>query len=100
MRAITVCLVAAAATLGLAVPASAAEPESGEVVVFSTEVQPLHVYRDPQGCQQLPLTAHVLSNLTDHPVKVYGNPFCVGPSVSVPPGHGVHVPGGAGSFSA
>ncbi|MEU3711883.1 hypothetical protein [Streptomyces catenulae] len=100
MRAITVCLVAAAATLGSAVPASATEPASGEVVVFSTEAQPLDVYRDPEGCRQLPTLAHVLANRTDHPVKVYGNPFCVGPSVAVLPDHGIHVPGGAGSFSA
>ncbi|MFF9480633.1 hypothetical protein [Streptomyces sp. NPDC014733] len=100
MRAITVCLMAAAAALGAAGPASAAGQEPGEVVVFSTEAQPLSVYRDPEGCQGLPTTAHVLSNLTDRPVKVYGNPFCLGPSVVVPPGHGTHVPGGAGSFSA
>ncbi len=101
MRAILVSLVAAGAVLGLAAPAPAAgRAASGDVVVFSTEAQPLDVYRDPVGCQQLPTVAHVLTNQTDRPVKVYGNPFCLGPSVVVQPGYGTHVPGGAGSFSA
>ncbi|GGR00399.1 hypothetical protein GCM10010195_65390 [Kitasatospora griseola] len=101
MRAILVSLVAAASVIGLAAPAPAApRAASGEVVVFSTEAQPLDVYRDPSGCQQLPAIAHVLNNQTDRPVQVYGNPFCLGPSVTVQPGRGTHVPGGAGSFSA
>lgn len=97
-RAVLISLVAASAVFGLAGSAQAAA--TGDVVVFSTEVQPLDVYRDPTGCQQLPTVAHVLNNQTDRPVRVYGNPFCVGPSVVVQPGHGTHVPGGAGSFSA
>lgn len=97
-RAVLISLVAASAVFGLAGSAQAAA--TGDVVVFSTEVQPLDVYRDPSGCQQLPTVAHVLNNQTDRPVRVYGNPFCVGPSVVVQPGHGTHVPGGAGSFSA
>ncbi|MGW1840102.1 hypothetical protein [Streptomyces sp. NPDC002067] len=100
MRVITVGLVAAAVALGVAGPAVAAGPEGGEVAVFSTEAQPLDVYRDPEGCHALPAAAHVLANLTDRPVKVYGNPFCLGPSVVVLAGHGTHVPGGAGSFSS
>ncbi|GLW55734.1 hypothetical protein Kpho01_37450 [Kitasatospora phosalacinea] len=101
MRAILVSLVAVGSVLGLAAPApAAARAASGDVVVFSTEAQPLDVYRDPAGCQQLPGLAHVLANQTDRPVKVYGNPFCLGPSVVAQPGYGTHVPGGAGSFSA
>ncbi|WP_285738937.1 hypothetical protein [Kitasatospora phosalacinea] len=101
VRAILVSLVAVGSVLGLAAPAPAApRAASGDVVVFSTEAQPLDVYRDPAGCQQLPTLAHVLANQTDRPVKVYGNPFCLGPSVVVQPGYGTHVPGGAGSFSA
>ncbi|MEV6353943.1 hypothetical protein ACWEP8_02370 [Streptomyces hydrogenans] len=96
-RAVLISLVAASAVLGLAGSAQAA---TGDVVVFSTEVQPLDVYRDPVGCQQLPTVAHVLTNQTDRPVRVYGNPWCIGPSVVVQPGYGTHVPGGAGSFSA
>ncbi|MGW4378986.1 hypothetical protein [Kitasatospora sp. NPDC004531] len=92
---------AAASVLGMAAPAPAAtRAASGEVVVFSSELLPLDVYRDPSGCQQLPTVAHVLNNQTDRPVQVYGNPFCIGPSVAVQPGYGTHVPGGAGSFSA
>ncbi|MFF9343898.1 MULTISPECIES: hypothetical protein [unclassified Streptomyces] len=97
-RAVLISLVAAGAVLGLAGSAQAAA--SGDVVVFSTEVQPLDVYRDPAGCQRLPAVAHVLTNQTDRPVRIYGNPFCLGPSVAVQPGFGTHVPGGAGSFSA
>ncbi|MFB8040992.1 hypothetical protein ACFC8F_06825 [Streptomyces hydrogenans] len=96
-RAVLISLVAASAVLGLAGSAQAA---TGDVVVFSTEAQPLDVYRDPVGCRQLPTVAHVLTNQTDRPVRVYGNPFCLGPSVVVQPGYGTHVPGGAGSFSA
>ncbi|GHJ91360.1 MULTISPECIES: hypothetical protein [Streptomyces] len=97
-RAVLISLVAASAVLGLAGSAQAAA--TGDVVVFSTEVQPLDVYRDPAGCRQLPTVAHVLTNQTDRPVRIYGNPFCLGPSVVVQPGYGTHVPGGAGSFSA
>ncbi|NML52613.1 hypothetical protein HHL19_17650 [Streptomyces sp. R302] len=97
-RAVLVALVAASAVFGLTGSAQAAA--SGDVVVFSTELQPLDVYRDPVGCRQLPVAAHVLNNQTDGPVRIYGNPFCLGPSVVVQPGYGVHVPGGAGSFSA
>ncbi|MFJ5927222.1 hypothetical protein ACIQF6_31990 [Kitasatospora sp. NPDC092948] len=94
-------MVAAASVLGAAAPAPAApRAANGQVVVFSTELQPLDVYNNPSGCQQLPTVAHVLSNQTDRPVQVYGNPFCVGPSAVVQPGFGTHVPGGAGSFSA
>ncbi|MFD8481575.1 hypothetical protein [Kitasatospora sp. NPDC059673] len=101
VRAILVSMVAAASALGLAAPAPAAtRSANGQVVVFSTELQPLDIYTNPSGCQQLPATAHVLNNQTDGPVQVYGNPLCLGPSVTVKPGHGTHVPGGAGSFSA
>ncbi|MEV7216334.1 hypothetical protein AB0O31_25000 [Kitasatospora cineracea] len=101
VRKILVSLLAAGSVLGLAAPAPAAvRSASGDVVVFSTEAQPLDVYRDPAGCQQLPALAHVLTNQTDGPVKIYSNPFCLGPSVVVQPGYGTHVPGGAGSFSA
>ncbi|MFH8341797.1 hypothetical protein [Streptomyces sp. AM6-12] len=97
-KAVLVSLAAAACSvLGLAGSAQAA---SGDVVVFSTEVQPLDVYHDPVGCHRLPALAHVLSNLSDEPVRIYGNPFCLGPSLAVQPGYGTHVPGGAGSFSA
>ncbi|MEV7674635.1 hypothetical protein [Streptomyces sp. NPDC088752] len=98
VRAVLISLVAAGSMLGTAAPALA--DAVGEVVVFSTEAQPLDVYRDPAGCQRLPTVAHVLTNRTDKPVKVYGNPFRLGPSLTVQPGHGTHVPGGAGSFSA
>lgn len=95
-------LAAACAVLGLAGPAQAApaqDASTGQVVVFSTEFQPLDVYENPEGCHKLPLAGHVLSNMTDKPVKVYGDPFCMTPSLHVPPGHGSHVPPMSGSFS-
>ncbi|MYU20749.1 hypothetical protein [Streptomyces sp. SID8352] len=94
---ITCVLLAAVAGVGLAAgPAAAAD---GEVTVFQTELQPLTVYKDPAGCQKLPAAAHVLNNTTDRPVRIYGDPFCLGPSLVVPPGHGSHVAPGSGSFS-
>ncbi|MFJ6247255.1 MULTISPECIES: hypothetical protein [unclassified Streptomyces] len=97
-RAVLISLIAAGSMLGQAAPARA--DAVGDVVVFSTEAQALDVYGDPAGCHRLPTVAHVLTNRTDRPVRIYGNPFCLGPSVTVQPGYGTHVPGGAGSFSA
>ncbi len=88
-----------AAAMALALPGSALA-DSGDVTVFETEVQPLTTYDSPSGCEKLPPAAHVLTNRTDEPVRIYGDPFCTGPSLSVPPGHGSHVAPGSGSFSA
>jgi hypothetical protein len=91
---------AAVATVGLAAaPAQAAA--TGQVVVFSTEFQPLDVYTDPSGCHKLPITSHVVDNLTDQPIKIYLDPFCTIPSPipTLAPGYGSHV-SGVGSFSA
>lgn len=88
-------LLAASAATG-----TAAAAEEGDVAVFSTEVTPLTVYRDPHGCQKLPPDAHVLTNHTDRPVTVYADPFCLTPGLTVQPGHGSHVAPGSGSFSA
>lgn len=94
-------------TFGPGAPALAAT--QGKVVVFDTEtpVNPtlmgtkLDQYDNPQGCITLSAAAHVLDNLTDTPVKVYGSPGCMGPSLTIPPGYGSHVPPGKiGSFSA
>lgn len=81
----------------LGTPALAA---TGRVVVFQTEVQPLSVYEDPSGCHAMPPLSHVLTNETDSPVRIYPDPFCLGPSTVVQPGYGSHVAPGAGSFSA
>lgn len=95
-------LAAACAVLGLAGSAQAApaqDASTGQVVAFSNEFQPLNVYENPEGCQKLPMGAHVLSNTTDQTVRVYGDPFCLTPSLQVAPGHGAHVPPMVGSFS-
>ncbi len=89
----------ATAAMSLALPGSALAA-TDEVTVFETEVQPLTTYDDPSGCEKLPPASHVLTNQTDDPVRIYGDPFCTGPSLVVPPGHGSHVAPGSGSFSA
>ncbi|MCN9242331.1 hypothetical protein NGF19_16280 [Streptomyces sp. RY43-2] len=102
MRRTRIALLAAVSAL-LAVSAAsgtAAAAEEGDVVVFRTELSPLTVYHDPQGCQKLPLDAHVLTNRTDKPVTVYADPFCLTPGLVVQPGYGSHVAPGSGSFSA
>jgi hypothetical protein len=87
----------ALATMGVvAVPASAA---TGQVTVFETEILPLTTYVNPDGCYKLPVAAHVLNNQTDSPVRIYGDPFCMGPSMLILPGFGSHVATGFGSFS-
>ncbi|MFC6063359.1 hypothetical protein [Streptomyces ochraceiscleroticus] len=91
--------VALIASVSATVPATAA-PSDGEVTVFRTELQPLTTYENPAGCQTLPVGAHVLVNRTDKPVRVYRDPFCLTPSLTVQPGYGTHVPPDTGSFSA
>ncbi|MER7398575.1 hypothetical protein ABT381_24055 [Streptomyces sp. NPDC000151] len=95
----TLVAVALIASVSAVVPAAAA-PSDGEVTVFETELQPLTTYENPVGCQKLPPAAHVLVNRTDKPVQVYGDPFCLSPSLTVQPGFGAHVPPNSGSFSA
>ena len=92
--------VAGALFAGTALSGTAAAVEPGEVVVFRTELSPLTVYEEPHGCHKLPADAHVLTNRTDRPVTVYGDPFCLTPGLVVQPGHGAHVAPGSGSFSA
>ncbi|MDI3405566.1 hypothetical protein [Streptomyces cavernicola] len=96
-RALLISLAAAASTLGMVAPAQAAD--AGDVVVFSTEFQPLDTYENPQGCHKLPLAAHTLTNRTDKPVTVHADPFCVTPGLTIMPGYGSHVAPGTGSFS-
>jgi hypothetical protein len=91
-------VIAVATTLAVAVPA-VAESASGKVIVFSTEVTELTVWEDPAGCVKLPVAAHVLVNQTDKDVKVYGDPFCISPGLTVAPGFGSHVAPGSGAFS-
>ncbi|MEV0600187.1 hypothetical protein AB0I82_12940 [Streptomyces sp. NPDC050315] len=91
--------VALIASVSATAPATAA-PSDGEVTVFETEFQPLTTYENPEGCHKLPAGAHVLVNRSDKPVQIYGDPFCVTPSLTVQPGHGSHVAPGTGSFSA
>jgi hypothetical protein len=103
VKTLGVTLAAVCSVLCLAGSAQAApvqDASTGQVVVFSTEFQPLTTWENPEGCQHLPAGAHVLTNQTDMAVTVYGDPFCMTPSpVRVSPGHGSHVPPTAGSFS-
>ncbi|PYC73885.1 hypothetical protein C7C46_24945 [Streptomyces tateyamensis] len=100
---LTVMLAAATLTGVAAAPAQAA---TGQVVVYSTQLEPLTVYQDPQGCTQLPPFAHVLNNQTDATVTVYADRWCTLPFTEnaltlgqLAPGYGTHVTG-AGSFRA
>lgn len=77
-----------------------AEAAIGDVTVFSTELQPLDVYHDPVGCRKLPPAAHVLVNQSSDDVRVYLDPFCLTPNLTVRPGYGSHVVPGSGSFAA
>lgn len=92
----------------VAVPtAVAADSGSGSVVVFSSEFQELAIYPKGSGggCHNLPITSHVLDNLTDANVTVYADPFCTIPAAlpsggsigQVAPGYGTHV-SNVGSF--
>lgn len=90
---------AAIAIVGIPAPAASAAT-SDQVLIFSTEFEPVTKYESPSGCHRAPATAHVLVNDTAGPVRVYGDPFCLTPSLVVQPGHGTHIPPGTGSFSA
>jgi hypothetical protein len=92
-------LVAVATILTTAAPA-VAEPATGTVTVFTTELSPATVYENPEGCVKLPVDSHVLVNQTDKDVIVYADPFCLTPGLTVAPGYGSHVALGSGSFSA
>jgi hypothetical protein len=102
----TVITLAIAATTLVGVAAAPAQAATGQVVVYSSQFQPLDVYRDPKGCNQLPPFAHVLDNLTDSTITVYADPWCTVPFAEdglsfgrLAAGYGTHVTG-AGSFSA
>jgi hypothetical protein len=96
------------AALGIVVPALAvsilacppAVAATGDVTVFSLETVPVTVYHDPVACQKLPPGAHVLVNQTEDDVRIYADPLCLTPSLTIHPGYGSHVAPGSGSFSA
>ncbi|MFI6803326.1 hypothetical protein [Streptosporangium canum] len=93
-------LTAAAVAISPLAAAAPALAASGEVVVYSTELQPLYVYANPNGCQNLPPAAHQMNNRTDADVRLYVYPGCIGPVAWIlKPGYGVHTPP-IGSFSA
>ncbi|MFI9450005.1 hypothetical protein [Amycolatopsis sp. NPDC052450] len=90
-----------AASVGalLIVPSPPAEAAAGNVVVFSTEFQRLDTFRNPEGCNKLPVAAHVLANLSSSDLVIHGDPFCLTPGLTVRAGYGSHVAAGSGSFS-
>lgn len=93
-------IAAAAGMFTVAAAAGTAVAATGTVSVFGTELEQVTNYDSPSGCQKLPVTAHVLVNNTDAPVRIYADPFCLTPSLTVPGGYGSHVAPGSGSFSA
>lgn len=81
-----------------------AEPEGaraeGAVLVFKNELSPSQRYDNPSGCTKLAPDSHLLTNLTDSRIRVYGDPFCLTPSLVVAPGTGAHIQTPISSFSA
>jgi hypothetical protein len=101
MRKLAAVLVAVLSGLvGSILTGAPADAATGDVTVFSTELQPLDVYHDPVGCVKLPPAAHVLINQSSGDVRIYGDPLCLTPDLTVHPGFGSHVASGSGSFSA
>jgi hypothetical protein len=101
MRRLATVLVAVVSGLAVSILTGIpAQATTGDVTVFSTELQPLDVYHDPVGCLKLPPAAHVLVNQSSGDVQVYLDPLCLTPSLTVHPGFGSHVAPGSGSFSA
>jgi hypothetical protein len=98
-RLVTATLGALAATALLASMNPPAQAAAGRVAVFSTEVTAIEIYRNPNGCNKLPLAAHVLVNLTNADVVVHADPFCMTPGLVVKEEHGSHVTPGSGAFS-
>jgi hypothetical protein len=98
-RLVTTTLATFAATALIGISHPPAQAATGRVAVFSTEFTPVQVYEDPNGCNKLPLDAHVLVNLTDAEIVVHGDPLCLTPGLVVQPEHGSHVSPGSGSFS-
>lgn len=98
-RLVIAALSAASAGALLIVSSPPAQAAVGTVVVFSTELQQLETYENPEGCNKLPTAAHVLANLTFSELVVHGDPFCLTPGLTVDAGYGSHVPADSGSFS-
>ncbi|RKS09722.1 hypothetical protein DFP74_5464 [Nocardiopsis sp. Huas11] len=92
----TVTVAAATVLIGTG-PAQAA---TGEVIVFTTELEELTTYQDPASgsCMALPATAHVVINRTDADVYIHPGRTCFLPGVQVAPDHGWHAPP-SGMFS-
>ncbi|EME51183.1 hypothetical protein [Amycolatopsis decaplanina] len=98
-RFVTAVLSAASASMLLLASSPPAQAVAGEVVVFSHELQRLDSYKNPEGCNILPVAAHVLVNQSSSGVVVHGDPLCLTPGVRVEAGYGSHVPPMSGSFS-
>lgn len=95
-------VVAATVLVGvLATPAQAQQTRAeGSVLVFSNELTASTRFADPAGCTRLPVDAHLLTNLTDADIRVFGDPFCRTASLVVAPGTGAHIQTPMSSFSA
>ncbi|WP_410585785.1 hypothetical protein [Amycolatopsis sp. lyj-108] len=98
-RLVIAALSAASAGALLILPSPPAEAAAGSVVVFSTEFQRLDTFRNPEGCNKLPIAAHVLANLSSSDLVIHGDPLCLTPGLTVRAGYGSHVAAGSGSFS-
>jgi hypothetical protein len=102
-RVLSCLVVALSLSSVIAFPAAAASAPApaaaeGKVTIFSHELAPLIVHEDPTGCTLILPTAHVLINQTDTTIRIYADPLCLSPSLTVPPGYGFHVSPSSGSF--
>lgn len=94
--------IACAAAVGTAASPASAAPPSGNVYVFSHEFAPVTVFEYPQGCNAVPVGAHIVHNDTHGVVRLYADPLCLFPAEPfhiVKPGHAAHV-SSVGSFRA
>jgi hypothetical protein len=93
-------LVLGSATSALAQDTRDTGADTNQVVVFSSELTPLTVYQNPQGCQRLPVLSHTLHNQTSRPVQLHPDPLCLLPGITIQPGYGSHTGQFSGSFSS
>lgn len=99
MRRFTSAMLTLLSASALAAVPGVAMAASGQVTVFESEATEVVVFNNPNGCNKLPLLAHVLVNHTDRPLVLHTDPLCITPGTTVAPGYGSHVAPVSGSFS-
>lgn len=94
VRIVAACLALIPATV---LAASATSPrdafaqQTERVVVFELETLPLTTFEDTQKCNNAPLNAHTIVNLTSKSVWLYADDRCENRLFEVQPNFGSHV---------